>query len=377
VRSNLKQGKVLIFSVPFGTGHYRAAEAICKAFTLNNPLIQSRIVDSFSYATPVLGRFITETYMEILKISPRLYRFLYDKAESNRAKAGATRVLHLLMATKLEELIQEEQPDVLVCTHPFPLGVVSKMRDRGKIQAPIVAVITDFSIHSFWLENNVDMFIVGADELKECLISQGVAAEKIRVTGIPIDPAFDNYNRQEDFALKMGLQSELPILLVMGGGLGLGPVEEAVNALVSLSYPVQLVVVTGKNAKLEKRLKLMEKQPGVTLKVFGHVDNVHEFMEIADLVVTKPGGLTSAEALAKGLPLVLIDPIPGHEERNLDFLTTIEVAVTLDNSSGIARLVENVLEIPDKMARMNETAKRVGKPTSAQAAARVLADLIG
>lgn len=368
---------MLIFSVPFGTGHYRAAEAICKAFTLNNPLIESRIVDSFSYASPVLGRFITETYMEILKISPRLYRFLYDKAESNRAKAGATRVLHLLMATKLEELIQEEQPDVLVCTHPFPLGVVSKMRDRGKIQSPIVAVITDFSVHSFWLENNVDMFIVGADELKESLISQGVAAEKIKVTGIPIDPAFDNYNRQEDFALKMGLQAELPVLLVMGGGLGLGPVEEAVNALVSLNYPVQLVVVTGKNVKLEKRLKQMAKQPGVTLKVFGHVDNVHEFMEIADLVVTKPGGLTSAEALAKGLPLVLIDPIPGHEERNLDFLTTIEVAVTLDNSSGIARLVENVLEIPDKMARMNETAKRVGKPTSAQAAARVLVDLIG
>ncbi|HWJ03403.1 MAG TPA: glycosyltransferase [Verrucomicrobiae bacterium] len=368
--------KVLIFSVPFGTGHNRAAEAIGKAFCQIDPAIESSMVDSFSYATPVLGRFIAGTYMEILKISPRLYGFLYDKADRNFSKVGFNRVLHLLMSDKLDELVRRESPEVVLCTHPFPLGVLSLLRKKGKLDAPLVAVVTDFAIHKFWLYDNVDLFIVGVEELKHSLMEQGVPENKIKVTGIPIDPAFQQLNDTRELHVKLGLNPDLPTVLVMGGGLGLGPLEQTVKTMLAVPKPLQIVVIAGKNAKLQQALSTLQVQQGQSVKVFGHVDNIHEFMEVADLVITKPGGLTSAEALAKGLPLVLLEPIPGHEERNLDFLTNTEVAVTSVDNGDIAGLVLEVLGEPDRIAKMGASAKKIGKPTSAREVARVVVDLM-
>ena len=372
----MSRRKVLIFSVPFGTGHNRAGEAIGKAFCRIDHKIDSEMVDSFTCAIPVFGRLITGTYLEILKMSPRIYRFLYDKADSNFSKFGLAKVLHLLMADKLAELVKERNPEVVLCTHPFPLGVLSLLRKKGKMNLPLVAVITDFSIHPFWIYDNVDLFVVGVEELKETLIALGIPMEKIKVTGIPIDPAFEGLNDAVELKVQLGLEPELPTVLVMGGGLGLGSLEQTVKTLLNFPQPVQIVVIAGKNQKLELSLKKLAARPEVKIRVYGHVDNIHEFMEVADLVITKPGGLTSAEALAKGLPLVLINPIPGHEERNLNFLTATEVAVTSNDGVDVANLVLDVLHTPGRIAKMHSSAKRMGKPTSAQEVAQAVTDLI-
>ena len=375
--TSLKHKKILIFSVPFGTGHNRAAEAISKACLRNEPRVESRVVDSFSYSTPFIGRLIAGAYLEILKVSPRLYGFFYNRAESNLTKVSFTKVLHLLMAGKLDELIQRERPDVILCTHPFPLGVISRLRAQGRLETPLVAVVTDFAIHGFWLYDNVDLFLVGAEELKLALIGQGIPADKVKVTGIPVDPVFELDDADsKTLAARLGLYPELPAVLVMGGGLGLGQVENTVKTMLNFSSAFQVVVIAGRNSKLENKLRSLAELPGVKLKVFGHVDNVHEFMEVADLVVTKPGGLTIAEALAKGLPMILVNPIPGHEQRNLNFLTATKVAVSLDNAKDIAQLVTDVLSTSGRFAQMHATAKKFGRPTSAQEVARVVSDMM-
>ncbi|HEX3015263.1 MAG TPA: glycosyltransferase [Desulfobacteria bacterium] len=371
----MKAGKVLIFSVPFGTGHYRAAEAICKALGQTNLAIRSKIVDAFAYASPVFSKLLTGIYLEILKISPRLYRFLYDRAESNSTRDNFTRFLYFMLASRLKNLIEAEEPDVVMCTHPFPLSVLARLKSNGRINVPLVAVITDFSIHSFWLYDNVDMFVVGVPELKKVLLRLGVSERKIRVTGIPIDPAFETTGNASELLTGLGLDPNIPTTLVMGGGLGLGPLEQTVTSLVNLPCDLQTIVIVGKNPKLEKKLRLLA-QVNHKLRVFGHVDNIHEFMAAADLVVTKPGGLTSAEALAKGLPLLLIKPIPGHEERNLDFLTHTEVAVSLADCQDMNDLLKNIINTRERLIKMQQTAKQIGKPTAAKEVVKAILQLM-
>jgi len=362
-----KPYRVLFLSAAVGAGHARAAEALENAFLEAFPTrLKSKIVDTFRYTNPLLSKVVVNTYIEIIKITPAVYRYLYQRAERMNNSSEFNKLLNNMLATRLKTLIIDFRPDLIICTHAFPCGVVSVLKNKTGLRIPVVSVITDFTIHNFWVHHNIDLYVVADEELKSYLVNKGIEAEKVCVTGIPISPKFAEKHDRNELQKILGLRADLPTIMVMGGGLGFGPVGGVVKELNKLSIPLQVIVVVGKNRTLLKKLEEAARQAAFPLKVLGYVNNIHEIMEVSDLLITKPGGLTSAEALSKQLPLIIINPIPGQEEKNLEFLLRNKVALEVKNLSHLKGVLENLLTEPAILEEMKAHTLRLGRPNSAR-----------
>jgi len=370
--------KILIFSVTVGTGHVRAAEALKKAAGYLYPEAEVSILDTFRYASPFLEKVVLGTYMEILKMSPVVYGFLYRQAEngqplSGRGKLEFNRILNLLAAPRLVKYIKDFQPEVIVCTHPFPVGIMSYMKKKGIFTGPVFATITDFTIHSYWIFPGVDFYLIGAEQLLPECLGFGIKPENVRATGIPIDPAFGGHYDKKELRDRLGLNPGLPAILIMGGGLGMGRLEAAVKILGNSTINCQLMVVTGSNTILKEKLVKITPDLSCEVKVYGYVNNIHELMAAADLMVGKPGGLSCAEAMATGLPVFIIDPLPGQEERNAQFLTGLGAGVRVDERD-LAGQVEAYLADAGRLEVMTRAAAALGRPEAACDAVNLMAE---
>lgn len=371
--------KILILSVTVGTGHMRTAEALQKAAGCLYPEVAVEILDTFRYASPLVEKFVLGTYLEMLKKSPVVYGFLYRQAEhgqplSGRGKLEFNRILNLLAAPKLVKYIQADQPEVIVCTHPFPLGIISYMKKKGLFTGLVVAPITDFTIHSFWVFPGVDYYLVGAEQLLEQGEAFGISRDQVRFTGIPIDPAFSLPGNKQELRAKLGLAPDLPVILITGGGLGMGGLEAAVKAL-SATVNCQLMVVTGTNNLLREKLEKLSSSLAGGIKIYGYINNIHQLMAAADLMVGKAGGLTCAEALAVGLPILVIDPLPGQEERNSEFLVAMGAGVRV-KEQDLAAQVQAYLADSDRLQAMARSATALGRPGAACAAMKIIANAL-
>ncbi|MCL6558534.1 MAG: glycosyltransferase [Firmicutes bacterium] len=354
----------------------RTAEALKKAIEQKHPGAEVTILDTFRYASPLLEKVVLGTYMEILKLSPVIYGYLYRQAErgqplSGRGKMEFNRILNMLAAPRLVEFINKFQPQAIVCTHPFPLGIISFMKRKGALSVPVLAIITDFTLHSFWVFPKVDTYIAGAKELYPLFDEFRIDSERVRATGIPIDPAFSMSYNKEELKVRYGLETEVSTALIMGGGLGMGPLASAVKSLVESHVNCQLLVVAGANKSLYDKLRTIVPEMGCKVKVFGYVDNIHELMEISDFMIGKAGGLTCAEAMAKGLPLFIVDPLPGQEERNTEFFTGLGAAVRVEEKELPAK-VRYYLSNPSLLAQMAAAARALGRPSAAYDAVQII-----
>ncbi|MHB1044243.1 MAG: MGDG synthase family glycosyltransferase [Eubacteriales bacterium] len=363
-----------------GAGHKRAAEALKKAALETVPGAEAVILDTFRYASPFVEKMILGTYMEILKVSPVVYGFLYRQSErgqplSGRGKTEFNRILNLLAAPRLVEYIKNFEPQAVVCTHPFPLGIVSLMKKRGTFKGLLTAAITDFTLHTFWVFPEVDQYFIGAEGLYAQYEEFSIDRSRVRATGIPIDPAFTQRNNREELRAGLDLTPGVPVVLILGGGLGMGPLEAAVQSLLKSPVGCQIMVVTGTNKQLYDKLTLTSEEAPHKLKVFGYVDNIHELMMAADMMAGKAGGLTCAEALACGLPIFLVDPLPGQEERNVEFLTSTGAAVSV-NDKDLAGIVGSYLNEPGRLREMARASARLGRPRAAYEAINTLEALL-
>jgi len=372
-----KLKKVLILSVSVGTGHMRTAEAIKKACDVLVPEAEVVILDTFHYINPLLEKVVFGTYMEMLKMTPVVYRFLYRMAEQGTVLAGRgkddfNKILSLLCAPKLTDYIKSFKPQVIVCTHAFPLGIISYMKRWGKYKGLTVATITDFTVHSFWVFPGVDSYIVGAESLAHECEQHGIAKERIRATGIPIDPAFAKHYEKQDLRVALGLETDLTTILIVGGGLGMGPIFAAVEAIGNNnSLRCQLLVVTGKNKELYEHLAAIVPHLANTVHLYGFVDNMHQLMAASDLMIGKAGGLTCAEALSAGLPMFIVDPLPGQEERNTEFMCSVQAGVKV-KGENLAEVISCYLQDKSKITAMANAARSLGKPNAAFAAVKYL-----
>lgn len=355
--------RFLIFSVSIGAGHDSAAKAIFEELKLRMPQASIEIIDTFKYINPVLNRVMVESYMETLRFTPKVWGYLYDQTEQQKISfIDFGQLFNRLLSKKLENLIKTFNPDVVFCTHAFPAGIISALRQKTNFNFPMIATITDFTIHRLWVHDNCDGYVIASPLLKYEAEQSGIASEKIFPFGIPINPVFA-YNIPKDVARhKLGLENKLT-LLVMGGGLGLGSIKDVVQVIDASNIDCQIIVICGKNEKLYKKITTMF-TGNKNIIIFGFINNMHEFMSAADLLITKPGGLTTAEALAKGLPMVIVNPLPGQEERNTLFLVNAGVAIKVDAESELPvflrKLIENKLRIP----QMKDMAKSLGKPNA-------------
>jgi processive 1,2-diacylglycerol beta-glucosyltransferase len=359
------------------SGHYAAAVAIDEALRQHDRHAETMLLDSFRYANPVLSKVTLRAYLAILKTAPEVWEFLYDNPEVKEKTKKVRELLDRGNSKKLKKLLAEFEPDAVVCTQAFACGVVASWKRATRRERPaLVGVLTDFVAHRYWADSEVDLYIAPNEETRQTLVSQGVLPERVKIHGIPISERFAGPVDRAAVLKNLGLKLDQPKVLVMGGSLGLGPMKSVIRKLNKLPQPFDIIAVTGKNEELMDRL--LRKGPRLRhqTRILGFVDSIPELMSVADILVTKPGGITTAEALTKRLPMVIINPIPGQEAKNSEFLLSHGVAVEAQDASDVMFYVDEFMRNPGKLRQMRAAAESLGRPHAADDAAREILALL-
>lgn len=373
----MRRKVLLVTETIAGHGHLRAAEAIQQAMQLVAPSIETKLVTTMPFVSSALERTIRKVYLNTLKVAPKMWGWAYEseRVTSSFLKEGLARTV----AVKLEALLKQEQPDVVVCTHAFSVGAFGFLK-RKSPSFVLGAVITDFDLNGFWVHDGVDFYLVSNKQLKQKLVERfDIPAYRIHVTGIPIDLKFAPILRTQDrkrLRQRLGIAQEEFFLLVTGGGTGYGPLDQVVEVLDELDGPLVIGVITGYNTEMYVKLMDIAAQSRHRVHLYGFVDNMEEFMLAADLMISKPGGLSVSEALAIGLPLLIIQPIPGQEERNSRFLVKQRVAFKAEEVDEVAEIVRQVMRRPEVLDVMREAAERLGKPYASLQASEIILDYL-
>ena len=365
--------KVLILSVTAGYGHHATAKAVSDMLLRKGAQVET--VDIYQYMSRVVQQTIDKGYLLTSKRTPDLYRVCYGLAENrgqgffNASKINIINIVNALGASKFARVVNDFEPDAIVCTHVFAAQLMDEMKKRGKVTAPVVGIVTDYTIHPFWEDVPRVEYIVTASELLTHLaVKRGIARERLLPIGIPIHPKFMNPISREDAAARLGVDPARPTVLMMGGSMGYSNNKKLIAQLQTVGLPLQLLAVCGNNEKqLKQLLKMKPKLDGpCTLLPYGFVDNVEVMMSAADCIVTKPGGLTVSEALAKSLPMILVDPIPGHEERNVEFLTNNGISSLVTKTFPIDEAIYHLFTNPKRLTTVRETMRAISHPDATE-----------
>lgn len=364
--------KVLLLSASAGAGHVRAAQAIEKAFKEegNGDGREVQHLDILNYTNKVFRHLYSKAYIDLVNKLPEVPGWVYDKLDKPWKNERRRLALDKLNTRPLVKLLRGYQPDLIVCTHFLPAEIVSWLKAKERLQSRQVIIVTDFDVHAMWLVHHYEHYFVALDEARAYLEALGIPAQKITVSGIPIDPVFAQQKDKHEMRKKHGLQPDRTTILLSAGGFGVGSVDALIASLLPLQHRAQVVAVCGRNEELKTRLtKLagrMKPESTVLLKPFGYTQEMDELMAASDLVLGKPGGLTTSEALAKGLVFVIVNPIPGQEERNSDHLLERAVAIRCNNLPVLSYKLDKLLADPQRFAAMQANALKMGRPNAAR-----------
>jgi processive 1,2-diacylglycerol beta-glucosyltransferase len=371
MRSSLSGCRVLILSVSAGTGHIRAGEALAKAAAAHPATGEVLHVDALRYTNKMFRRFYSQFYIDLVKSAPLLLGWFYDSQDEPWKTEKMRLMLDRMNTGPLVRQIKKFRPDITICTHFLPSEILSHLIKRGKVDTQLSVTITDYYAHAMWLSRLINHYFVANEESRVQLETIGFPPECITVSGIPIDPIFCEPKERTALREKQGLRNDIPMLLVSAGALGVSSAERIVEVLGKLTMPVQVVVICGKNEKLRQNvLDQLNHHPEpvahLNFKVLGYTTEMDEWMKSADLYIGKPGGLTTAEAMSCGLPMVIYQPIPGQEERNSDFLLENGAAVKCNQLATMAYKVDLLLKNPERMAKMRRRALELSHPDAAR-----------
>jgi processive 1,2-diacylglycerol beta-glucosyltransferase len=339
-----------------------------------DPTVQTKIVDSYKYAASVMSRVVSDGYLQMVKTIPQMYRYIYDRAE-RATEVGPFRTwAHQFTASNLRPLFESERPDVVVCTHAFPCGAMAEYKRLYADAPPVVGIVTDYAVHAFWIHRNIEGYAVATEAVRDVMIARGVAPERVLASGIPVRPEFVRGAEPRDaLRERLELPRDRAVALLMGGGLGIGPLERMMHALDAVETPLAVVVVAGKNVRAEGRVLRAAESVGYPVRVLRFVDNVYDYMHAADAFVTKPGGLSLAEALVAGVPILLYKPLPGQEERNARILCDAGAAVRSRRVDELPQALAGLLADP---GRRVAAGSRLARPNAAGEAASMIARVV-
>ncbi|WP_171013842.1 glycosyltransferase [Chitinivorax sp. B] len=358
---------ILLLHATAGAGHTRAAQAVAAAL-LANDQTDVQVTDILACTSSLFRKMYVKSYIDLVQHAPRLWGYLYEKHDKMRAADSKTARTRLLFdkanSRRFKDLLTETNPKVILCTHFLPLELLSDRKQRGKLTTPVHAVITDVSPHAFWVYPHIDHYHVANAASARELECKGIPPERISVTGIPVDPIFAQQTSAPQMRAQLGLP-ERPTVLLLSGGFGVGPLLDMLNSFEGEDCGLSLVVVAGRNAELEAACHERAQTLKTPVTVHGFVNNIHELMDAADLVVTKPGGLTTNEILAKGKPMALVAPIPGQEQRNCEHLLEEGAAVRLYDVADARWFFTQLFSNAEKLASMQHHARRVARPQAA------------
>jgi processive 1,2-diacylglycerol beta-glucosyltransferase len=361
----------LILSCSGGAGHIRAAEALHSNARLTGLPIRTEHYNVLDFTSRLFKRFYSESYIQMVNRAPELWGYLYQQSERKPyEKKGLIKRFDKLNYKRYLRTLLELRPDAIICTHFLPyISISSELRKNG-ITAPVFAATTDFDVHQLWIDSIVERYYVFHKESAWQLQSKHISANKIKVTGIPIMPEFKFKDNFKTMRRKLGLNLNHFTLLVLSGGFGIGRVREIVEqAVLTLStFPnrkFNLLIVCGKNNSARDEVQAMCFPKNIDPHIFGFVTNVHELMDASDVLISKAGGLTSSEAMAKSLPMLIIDPIPGQESRNTDLIVEHGAGWKAINLANLSYKLRNILETPALLTKAQTATRHLAKPNAA------------
>ena len=364
--------RILLLSASAGAGHVRAADAIEKAFKQrkDSDSLEVHHFDVLNYTNKLFRHLYSKAYIDLVNKMPEVPGWVYDKLDKPWKNERRRLALDKLNTRPFVKLLREYQPDLIVCTHFLPAEVVSWLKAKERLASRQVIIVTDFDVHAMWLVHHYERYFVALDEARVYLAALGIPAEKITVSGIPIDPVFAIRKDKDEMRVKHGLEPDRTTILLSAGGFGVGSVDALVTSLLPLQHRAQVVAICGRNEELKERLTKLAARAGrnanVILKPFGYTQEMDELMTASDLVLGKPGGLTTSEALAKGLVFVIVNPIPGQEERNSDHLLEGAAAIRCNNLPTLSYKLDRLLADPHRLKSMQANARRMGHPNAAR-----------
>jgi processive 1,2-diacylglycerol beta-glucosyltransferase len=356
--------RVLILSASVGAGHLRAAQALEAAFAASEFPGEAKHLDVLGFTNPAFRTLYSQGYIELVNKAPDLLGWLYDRLDVPWKSHRLQRAFEQVNLAPLVRLLTALRPDFALCTHFLPAGIIAWLRRKDRLALPQAVVVTDFDVHALWLLRDVEHYFIAREEARSYLEVAGVHVERISVTGIPIDPIFAMPRNKASARRLHGLKDDLPTLLVSVGGFGLDGAVKILECLLAVLHPLQVVAVAGARADVRNRLQRVAAAAPSRhrVHVLGFTTAMDELMAAADLLVGKAGGLTSSEALARELPLLIVNPIPGQEERNSDHLLEVGAALRCNNLSTLAWKVENLLADPARLTRLRERARAAARP---------------
>jgi processive 1,2-diacylglycerol beta-glucosyltransferase len=367
--------RLLLLSVSAGAGHVRAAEALRVAAEEAGHV--ARHLDVMDFVSAAFRALYTDFYLKLVEHSPTAWSMLYrimDRTPPGAPFARLRRAIERLNTLRLRKAISAFAPDAVVCTHFLPAELLMRERARGRVTSPVYVQVTDFDLHGMWIVPDMAGYFAASEEVAFRAEARGIARGKTHVTGIPIMPAFASAPSRRACAAELGIASGRTTILLMGGGAGLGRLDDVAARLIALDVDFQLIALAGRNVEMLKRLEALAKRHPGRLLAQGFTDRVERLMAACDLAITKPGGLTTSECLAMGLPMIVHAPIPGQEERNCDYLLEQGAALKAIDASALEWRVRQLVAHPARLAGMAARARALGHPDAARDVVRIVSE---
>jgi processive 1,2-diacylglycerol beta-glucosyltransferase len=358
--------RILILSASVGNGHVTAAESLKKAFEVKGLAREVRHEDTLKFTNPLFRRLYGKSYIDLVNSAPQVLGWMYDQLDEPWKNEKRRLFFDKLNTQPFIKMVRDYDPDWIVCTHFLPAEIVSDLKAKKKLDCPQVIVVTDFDMHALWLCRNYEHYFVALDETRAYLETLGFPSEKVSVCGIPIDPVYSESKSKAAMCEKYGLNAGVPTIILSLGGFGVGRIDTLLDALRSIGRPVQILAMCGKNEEMKTQLeRSVSADSPVRIIPVGYTRAMDEYMSASDLIVGKPGGLTTCEALAKGLVFVIVNPIPGQEERNSDHLLENWAAIRSNNPATLGYKIEQLLANPEKLELMRRNALEFARPRAA------------
>ncbi|TVX91781.1 MGDG synthase family glycosyltransferase [Paenibacillus agilis] len=356
----MRKKRILLLSEGFGTGHTQAAYSLAVGLKHIAPDVQARVIELGRFLNPTVGPLIFAAYRKTVSTQPKLVGLLYRKKYKKSLHRFTQLALHRIFYTQTSQVVNHLRPDAIVCTHPFPNIVISRLKRSG-LHVPLYTLITDYDAHGTWIDDEVSKYLVSADEVRDKLLARGIESDRIVVTGLPVHPKFWSRQTQQEAQASLGLKT-MPTVMFMGGGWGLSINEEALQYIAEWREHVQFLFCMGSNSKTIQRMKQDPLFQHPNIHIYGYTHDIPLIMDASDLLVTKPGGMTCTEGMIKGIPMLFYSPIPGQEEENCDYFidhgygemltsheTLIEWFKRLQNDLSDVRITRQQREFPTQL----------------------------
>lgn len=358
--------KILIMSITAGEGHNSTAKALASCFEERG--ITCDILDTFEYISKLLGKTVDSGYLAATKKLQKPYASVYRMLENRKHvqdDRSTVRMSNALIAKKMYKYLCEYSPDAIIVTHCFAAVLLDVINSKFGVHCPTYGIVTDFAAHPFWEEATSLSYIVTASELLDVQMKKkGFRQSQLLPLGIPIRSKFATKMSKAEARAKHGLDADKFTVLLMSGSMGFGNIESTVLTLDRVDLDFQMVIVCGRNEKAKESIeKLQLSKKSLCL---GFVDYIDELMDCADCFISKPGGLTTSEALAKELPIIIVNPIPGIEDRNTEFLTNNGVAMRVSSTAPLDEVIYQCFRFPEKLENMRSNIRLIKHPDSAR-----------